>query len=274
MFWQTSAPNQILLDLNFIKIYWYGFLITIAFTSGFFIFNFLAQRTGFKKEKIFDLFFWLVIGGIIGARLYHCFAEFNYYWRNPLKIFYLWQGGLAIYGAILAGLLVIYFFAKKTKESLGALPFSFYLLDLLAPALSLGQAIGRWGNFFNQELYGQPTSSFFGIFITPANRLINFENYSLFQPLFFYESLFCLLIFSILFLLSIYKHPKIPGKIFLLYIFLYSTWRFTIEFLRIDPQPIFLNLRLGQWVSLILIFLATIFYLLIKKCYNKNNLTL
>ncbi len=302
MFWQHFYPSPILLDLNFLQIHWYGFFVTLSILTGFFIFKKLVEaycntslhKTVFKKTEIFNLFFYLIIFGLIGARLYHCLSEFNYYWYNPLKIFYLWQGGLGIYGGLIAGIIIVYFFAKNLSGKNNQqppvinhqLPIIFLtILDLLSPAIALGQAIGRWGNYFNQELYGLPTNSFLGLAIAPANRLPGFENFDLFQPLFFYESLFCFGLFIILFLSIVYPERsqaclpvgkgsrlshKIPGTIFLLYLFLYSFWRFIIEFFRIDPQPIFLNLRLGQWTSLTLIIICLVFYILIKKWYNNS----
>ena len=290
MFLHTFHPSSTLFELNFIKIHWYGFLIFLAVILGFFIFYKLARKTGFKKDFIFDLTFWLIIWGIIGGRIYHILSELGYYWQNPLKIFFIWNGGMGIFGAVIAGLVVVYYFSLRhfnsvvTKErhvlknKFQILRHSnkiwvpqnniFYkLLDLLTPALALGQSIGRWGNYFNQELYGLPSNLPWAIPIDFANRLPGFKIFNFFQPLFLYESLFCFLIFIIL--ISLIKRIK-PGFIFLLYMLLYSSWRFLIEFFRIDHQPIFLNLRLGQWVSLGFIIFAVVFYFVLKKWYNKK----
>ena len=271
MFLHSYNPSPILLDLGFVSIYWYGLLITLGLIAGFFVFYKLTQRVSINKNQIFNLCFWSIIWGIIGGRLYHILSELPYYWQHPLEIFYIWNGGVGIFGSIIAGVLVVYYFTKKYRIN------SLHILDLAAPGLVLAQAIGRWGNYFNQELYGQPTDLPWAIPIAFANRLPGFENFTHFHPVFLYESLFCLILFMFLFLIhkrgnstlvSLYK----PGFIFLLYIFLYSIWRFLVEFLRIDYQPAWLSLRLGQWVSLGLILVIIIFYFVLKKWYNKNVL--
>ncbi len=251
-------PNPVLIKIGNFNIYWYGFLIFIAFWSGFLISLKLAKKFRIKKEKIFDLAFWLFIFGLIGARFYHVFSEFKYYWQNPLEILFFWQGGLGIYGAMIFCFFVLYFYSKKNKLNF------FSLLDLFSPSLALGLGIARWGNYFNQEIYGLPTNSFFRIPISLENRLPGFENFEFFHPLFFYESIFCLFVF--LFLILRIKKGQ-PGSIFFLFVILYSTFRFFIEFLRIDPQPIIFGLRLGQISSLF----AFLFAILIKFSMIKKN---
>jgi len=323
MFLHTYHPSSIILDLNFFQIHWYGFIITLAAFAGFFVFYQLAKKNNFTKEQIFNLIFWLIIASIIGGRLYHVFSEFPYYWQHPLQIFYLWQGGLGIFGAIFGMMLIIYLFSRHLLDCHSRFPvchpresgdpkivdyhkisildshlrendknknyrlqitdYRLFFLDSLAPALAIGQAIGRWGNYFNQELYGLPTNSVLGIPIDFANRLSGYENFSFFQPLFLYESIFCLAVAVLMVVILTNRAPMksgrgeegsrgyTPGAIFFLYIIFYSTWRFFIEFLRLDPQPTFLNLRLGQWVSLVLIIFSIVFYFLLKRWYNKNN---
>ncbi len=343
MFLHSFHPQSVLLDFGFIQIHWYGFLVTLSIILGSFVFYKLAQRAGYEKKFIFDLFFWLIIWGFIGGRLYHVLSEINYYWPRPLKIFYVWQGGLGIYGSMIAGILVICFFrgchpclagrqaeadvisaegSRGNKKSIfhwilrRSAPQNdiLLILDFLAPALALGQAIGRWGNYFNQELYGLPTNLPWGIPIDLSNRIAGYENFQFFHPVFLYESLFCFLLFAIFFLFLSSraafrvvrsrgiclgdKHvittkfvppadsstsalattrafgrndkEKIPGFVFLLYLFFYSLSRFFLEFLRLDPQPIWLGLRLGQWSSLALAAAAVLMYFVLRKWYNKS----
>jgi len=270
MFLHTYLPQNIIFSIGFLKIHWYGLLIMLAVTSGFFITLKISQKYGWQKEKIWDLFFWLIVAGLIGARLYHFFSEITYYWRQPWEFFYLWQGGLGIYGAIIGGLVVVYFFGKDNTERL-------LLSDILAPAVALGLAIGRWGNYFNQEIYGQPTNLPWAIPIEFSNRLAGYQNYIFFQPVFLYESLCCLFLFLILIIMhwlrlknksaeqrfAFYNY----GNVFFVFLILYSLERFFMELLRIDYQPIFFAWRLGQWSSLILGIIALILIVKNRKIY-------
>ncbi|MBS4014406.1 MAG: prolipoprotein diacylglyceryl transferase, partial [Bacteroidetes bacterium] len=142
------SPSPILLNLGLIQINWYGFLIFLAFWLGFFIALKRAKKYNLTKENIYDLAFWLFIIGLLSARLYHVFSELPYYLNNPKEFLSFWHGGLGIYGAILGGILTIFFWTKKYRQSF------LKLLDFFIPLIILGLAIGRWGNFFNQELYG------------------------------------------------------------------------------------------------------------------------
>lgn len=303
MFLHTFHPSPIAFQFGPITIYWYGLLIVIAILIGLSLTLRLAQIYNVSKEKIWNLFFYLVIFGLIGARVFYIFYNFSYYWKDPLAIFRVWEGGLSIHGTIVGGIIVIWLYCyivKKQKikcqkangfeqtssrivskpllrgvpkpllrnEILAKERLSFWFLaDLLAPALVLGQVIGRWGNYFNQELYGRPTDLPWSIPIDFFNRTETFASFGYFHPTFLYESIWCFIIFLILLFLhkqrirgisklSEIEEPKLiikSGFIFLIYLILYSLGRFFIEFLRIDPQPVFFGLRLGQWLSLIAI---------------------
>ena len=269
-FLHTSHPNPILISLGPINIYWYGLFIVLGILAAIFITLKLADYYKIKKETIIDLAFWLIIGGVIGARLYHVLLELQYYLSNPIDAIKIWQGGLAIHGAILAGIVIIWRFSKKHQ-------YNFWLLSsIIAPGLALAQAIGRWGNYFNQELFGKPTKLAWSIPIDLANRPIEYISNEFFHPTFLYESIGNLLIFFIL----IYAHIWIVKKqkfnntsYFLLltsYFILYSLLRFSIEFIRLDPTYVILGLRFPQIVSLIIIFFSIIF-LTIKLYLTKAN---
>jgi len=273
-FLHNYQPNAILFEYSYLKIYWYGFLIALGALLSFFVVLSLAKKYQLKKDDIYNLTFYLIIFGLIGDRLYYVFYAWDYYSQNLIDIFKIWQGGLAIHGAMIAGLLVIYVFAKKKKIS------PWLLTDLVVVALALAMAIGRWGNYFNMELFGLPTNLAWGIPITEAKRPVQFLADTHFHPTFLYESLWNFLILIILFSwhkirLAKTKNPeKIQGlgNITIAYFILYSGGRFMNEFLRIDYSPFFLGLRWAQFTSLIIIFicLVIIIFKLVRRFKMKQ----
>ena len=252
-FLHTFNPNPILVSFGPIHVYWYGFFIVFGALAAIAVALKISSYYSLKKEAIIDLAFWLVLGGIIGARVYHVLLELPYYLEYPLDIFKVWQGGLAIHGAIIAGLLVIWVFARKRG-------FDFWLLStIIAPGLALAQAIGRWGNYFNQELFGKPTDLPWSIPINILNRPAEYIFSEFFHPAFLYESLGNIFIFISLisFHIWIIKKQKIK-KIYCLlsivyYLLFYSILRFFLEFIRTDLTPIIFGLRFPQLISLIII---------------------
>ncbi len=262
----TNIPSPILLSWGPIDIRWYGLIISLSIISALLLSFWLGKKYyQIKHDDIFDLAFWLIIGGIVGARLYDVFLQLPYYWQKPIEILKIWQGGLAIHGAIITGLIIIYYFGKKHK-------ISFLKISSLAvPSLALGQAIGRFGNYFNQELFGLPTNSPWGIPIEPWHRPLEYLNYTHFHPTFLYESLACLIIALILILRHIYanKRQLINHTFFAwslaIYMILYSLVRFLLEFIRLDPTPLFLGLRWPQIISLFFILSAILLIINIKK---------
>ena len=144
--------NQILFDLGFIKIYWYSVMILLGCFIGYFIIMKEAKRFGINKDFMFNLFFFIMLFAIIGARLYYVIFNWNYYSNHLTEIFKIWEGGLAIHGGILLGLLWTICYTKKYKQN------TFRILDIIVVGLIIGQAIGRWGNFFNGEAHGPATT--------------------------------------------------------------------------------------------------------------------
>ncbi|MDD5071170.1 MAG: prolipoprotein diacylglyceryl transferase [Patescibacteria group bacterium] len=262
-FFHTFNPDPILVSFGPIHIYWYGFFIVLGSLAAIATALKISSYYGLKKETIVDLAFWLILGGIIGARIYHIFLELPYYWQYPLDIFKVWQGGLAIHGAIIAGLFVIWFFARKRN-------LNFWLLAaVIAPGLALAQAIGRWGNYFNRELFGKPTNLDWGIPIDIMGRPLEYISSDFFHPTFLYESIGNFLIFLILISFHVWVIKKGQFKIFFYFLFFifylitYSVLRFSLEFIRIDETPVIWNLRFPQIASLIIILLT--FVLLVYK---------
>jgi len=225
----------------------------------------LAKKFKVSTENIFDLAFWLIIFGIIGARIYHIFLEIEYYIAHPADIIKIWEGGMAIHGAVIAGIITILIFCHKKK-------MNFWLTTaILTPGLALCQAIGRWGNYFNQELFGLPTDLAWGIPINIIIRPPKFIDSQYFHPTFLYESLGNLFIFAVLICLLWYffkKGKKRYDLVVITYLIMYSTLRFFMEFIRIDKTPEILNLRFPQIASIIII-LACFVYLFQQK-YKKT----
>ena len=270
-FFHSFNPHPILFQYGFITVRWYGFLIALALLLGVLLSVYLGKKRGFKTDDVLDFVLWAALGGIVGARIYAVFLDFSYYRENFWAIFKIWEGGLAIHGAILGGLIVLFNWSRIKKISFWSIS------DLLAPALALGQAIGRWGNYFNQELFGWPTSLSWGIPIDLQNRPLQFLASEYFQPAFLYESILDFILFLILFFVLVF--PLLtkegvrgrfirPGLATLLYLAGYSVIRFLMEFVRIDKTAVFGGLRWPQWVSLV-IFIVVLFLVIFKNYKSK-----
>jgi len=237
----------------------YGILIALGILAAVLVIENFCQKEPFKiHHSILDIFPWLVIPGIVGARSYHVINFWQYYKSSPVEIFFVWQGGLGIFGALIGGalgLLLFVWFNKLTKKEF------WNLLDLISLGLPLAQSIGRFGNFFNQELYGCPTKLPWGVFINPENRLPGYENVSRFHPLFLYESFWNLFIFVIL--VKTRNRFK-NGRLFLIYLFLYSLGRFWLEFLRIDSWMAG-RFKINQLATVLLMFLSIYFLIRLRE---------
>jgi phosphatidylglycerol:prolipoprotein diacylglycerol transferase len=244
---QFASPGPILLHLGPVMVRWYGFLIASAVLIGVTLSQYLAKRRKVNPDLLGDLVIWLVIGAIPCARLYYVLFEWEQYSQRPEDIIAIWKGGIAIHGAILGGVLASIIFARLNKVSV------WLLLDLVVPSLILGQAIGRWGNFFNSEAFGSPTNLPWKLYIPEQQRPQKFIDIAYFHPTFLYESLWNLLVFSLLMTLFFRdlkqkRHLKV-GTLALVYMVCYSSGRVWIEGLRMDSL-MFGPLRMAQMVSL------------------------
>jgi phosphatidylglycerol:prolipoprotein diacylglycerol transferase len=277
-FLHNFQPESILLTIGPITIYWYGFFMMSAILVGLLFTIYLAKKYKINSNIIIDSAFWIILFGIIGARLYELIIDFNYYQQNPLAIFKVWQGGLSIHGAIIAGLITLYFFSRKISKQIKEKPTKIFwkLTAIITPGLALGQFIGRWGNYFNQELFGLPSKAPWAIPIEIINRPIAYMSNQYFHPTFLYESLGNLLIFLILFSIHIYilNKQKISTNVFIritaLYLFLYSVLRYSLEFLRLDPTLILGSMRWPQIIS-IFIIIVSICLFIYSFTINKNK---
>lgn len=250
---QFTSPGPTLIELGPLTIRWYGLLIASAVLIGVSLSQYLAKRRHVDPNLLGDLAIWLVIGAIPAARLYYVLFEWEQYSQRPEQIIAIWNGGIAIHGAIIGGSLAAIIFARIQKVSV------WQLADLVAPSLILGQAIGRWGNFFNSEAFGDPTDLPWKLYIPPQRRPVSFANFEYFHPTFLYESLWNLLVFGLLMTLfnrSLKGKSRIKvGTIALVYMVAYSCGRVWIEGLRTDSLMIG-GLRIAQIVSLIAIALG------------------
>jgi phosphatidylglycerol:prolipoprotein diacylglycerol transferase len=203
-----------------------------------------ALRRGEDPERLLKAAELALLGGLVGARLYYVLFNLDYYLRSPAKILAVWEGGLAIHGGVLGGVLVggIYAWIRR-------LPLRTYL-DVVAPSLALGQAIGRWGNFFNEEAFGTPTDLPWKLYISPSQRPAIYSQPEFFHPTFLYESLWDLGVYLLLVWVFRDRLARAPGALFLTYLGLYSVGRFFTEGLRTDPLMLG-SLRVAQLVSLL-----------------------
>jgi len=242
-------------------IHWYGLLITTGAMAGTLVAINEARRRGENPDHVWNALSLVLILGIIGARLYHVISSpaggligWDYYRRHPIEIFAFWRGGfqgLGIYGAIAGGLLAVYIYTRYHKLN------TLRWLDIGTPGLLLGQAIGRWGNFFNQELYGYPTDLPWGIYIAPEHRLPGLESYERFHPVFLYESLWCFLGFLVLLYIARRHATRLKdGDVCLLYFIIYPLGRFFTESLRPDAWRLG-GIPVAQIIAVLCLVVAT-----------------
>ncbi len=245
-----------------LTIRFYAILIIIGAIVGSWLASRQAKKHGEDSEIILDLLPWLLIAGIIGARLWHVFTPSasniaqgvttENYLRNPIEILKMWKGGLGIPGGVIGGALALIIYTKVKKLSF------WQWADFVAPGLLIAQAIGRWGNFVNQEVYGRPSNLPWAITIDPQYRIRGFEFVEKYHPLFLYESLLNLIGAGVLLWIDRkFKDKLFKGDIFFGYLIWYSTVRFALEFLRLDPSPVN-GININQTSMLVVGVLAAI----------------
>ena len=244
------SPSSGDLEIGPVSLHAYGVMLLLGIVAATWLTGVRWVRRGGDWDLVYRVAMWGVLGGIVGARLYHVVTSWSTVdgeWWEPFAV---WQGGLGIWGGIAGGVLAGAIVVRRAGESV------FRFMDAVAPGLLLAQAIGRFGNYFNQELFGEPTDLPWALEIDPANRPEGFEQFATFNPTFLYESLWNLLGLAVLLVLDRRVRIRPPG-VFALYVAWYTFGRFWEELLRIDPSHEYLGLRLNAYVTIV-VFAAAI----------------
>ena len=258
--------NPILIQIGNLKIYWYSIMILLGVIIGCYIVIKESKKYNISKEKMSDILFYTIIFGIIGARLYYVIFNLDYYLNNPVDIIKVWEGGLAIHGGIIAGILYLIYYTKKNNIKL------LLMTDICIPGLLIGQALGRWGNFFNKEAHGPMVSLEYLKQLHLPKFIINGININriYYIPTFFYESIWCIIGLIIILLFRRINKIKL-GQITGFYLIWYGIGRYVIESYRTDSLMIN-TLKQAQIISIIMILIGIILLIISIKQekYNKN----
>lgn len=258
--------NPVLIDLGYLRIYWYSIFVFLGLLVGGTVLYKEARRFDVPDNFITNMFFWTIPVSLIGARLYYVAFNLTYYLENPIDIIKVWEGGLAIHGGIIAGFLFIVSYCKKYSIS------SRYVIDFTVPALMIGQAIGRWGNFFNSEAHGGGTTVEYLKSLYVPNFVIEGMNINGFyyQPTFYYEFLWLLVGFILILLIRKYKYLKL-GHLTSFYLLWAGCGRLVIESMRTDSL-MFGSFKVAQVVSLTMIVFGIILFIISSRGTRFQNL--
>lgn len=242
--------DRVAFEIGPLTVYWYGIIIGTGLLLGWLLATRETKKLGLQKEIFSDLLLWAIPIAIICARIYYVLFKWDYYSKNPGDIIAIWEGGIAIHGALIGGVITAVVFARKKGGSF------WQLADIAAPSIILGQAIGRWGNFMNQEAHGTEVTKTFLENLNLPNFIINqmYIDGAYYHPTFLYESLWNFTGFILLLILR--KLQPRRGELFFSYVIWYSIGRFFVEGLRTDSLMLTDSLRIAQTMSLVLIGVA------------------
>lgn len=256
-----KSPAHIAFSILSVDVYWYGIIMSLAILVGIFVI--LKVRDKYFKEittdTICDISFLLILFGLLFARAYYVVLDYQYFLRHPFEIPAIWNGGIAIQGAIVGGIIAGYLYAKEHKLSF------LRLADLFSFGLVTGQIIGRWGNFFNSEAFGLPTNLPWKLYIPYPLRPLEYRSFEYFHPTFLYESLLNIIVLIILFTI-LKKNNQKNGVIFFTYLILYSIVRLCVETIRVDSVLNFSHFHVAHIAAIILIIAGV---LGLYKIYRK-----
>jgi prolipoprotein diacylglyceryl transferase len=253
-----SPGDPFLINSGPIHARWYGLLLALGVLLAGWIARREFRRRSMDPELAYSIAVWAVPFGLIGARLYHVLTDWDSFSNNYSQIPAIWNGGLSIFGAVLGGMLGCWIGCRRVK-----LPF-WRVADCIAPGLVLAQALGRWGNYFNQELYGKPSNLPWAVKIDRGHRPLAYADSSTFQPMFLYESILDVLVFFVLIWFTRRYWRRVPyGTVFALYVTLYNFYRVPLETLKIDTADIFFGQRVNVWVSGVLFLVGLISFIVL-----------
>ena len=249
--------NPVAFKLGNLSVKWYGIIMAVAIILAVSMAIFEGRKRQIESDDFMDLLLWAVPLGYVGARIYYVIFEWNYYSQHLDEIIAIWNGGIAIYGGLLAGLAVLLVFCYKRM-----LP-PFLMLDIITPGVMAAQILGRWGNFINQEAHGGPTTLAFLQSLHLPDFIINQMKIGgvYYQPTFLYESFFNLIGLLIILLLRHRKHLFKQGEIFMLYLAWYSVVRFFVEGMRTDSLYLWGSIRVSQMLSVILLIVVIVLFI-------------
>ncbi len=251
--------NPIAFTIWGFEVRWYSLLLLIAMLLAIFLFIKEGKRFNFPKDFLFNLAFWVIIIGIISARLYYCIFNFSYYKDNLLDIFKIWEGGLAIHGGLIGGFITLIVYTKRYKVS------TIKISDMALVPVLLAQSIGRWGNFFNSEAHGPATTYYHLKQLHIPEKIIEGMKIGnqYYHPTFFYESIYCFVGFILLLIIRRYKYLK-RGQLTCLYMMYYSVGRFFIESMRTDSLMLG-GFKVAQLVSITLFIVGLFAFVILSR---------
>ncbi len=256
-------PNPVWLNWGGLELRWYGLLITLAVLACLGLVFWLNRRFfHFPPDPLFQILVWTVVGGILGARILFVGIEWSYYANHLNEIWQIRYGGMSIHGALIGGAVALWASAKVLRINIPK------IFDLIALTLPLGQAIGRFGNFFNSEAFGGPTNLPWRMYISPEFRPSEFLSSNFFHPTFLYEAIGDLVIFGLLWAWFFSRHRP-AGSLAVAYLVIYSSWRFVVEYFRIDSMHVGI-LTLAQWGSIALVLVGIPLLIYLHKKHGNN----
>jgi prolipoprotein diacylglyceryl transferase len=252
------SPKHGTIGIGPLELHAYGLMLAIGVLVAAKIADARWRRAGHDSKVIAEIAVPVVVAGVIGARVYHLFTGYKWSDGGVAGAFEIWKGGLSIWGAVGGGLLAVLFLARRRHLDTLA------LLDAIGPAVVVAQAIGRWGNWFNQELFGRPSKLPWALEIDPAHRPVGYELTKTFQPTFLYESIWCLIVFATIVWLERHR-GLVKGQAFALYVAMYTFGRIFFEWMRVDPASKIFGIRFNLLLSAVLCVIATIAFVRLER---------